>query len=132
MTLIPMIRNLTPETLAAIECIRTKCGKTPFLCLNDHVMLLLTPGRTEEALMEEARALMAANLAARPAVFVHTLPGSRRMVRTIKDLCVLETRPGMYCGTLLQEGLEACRSGQAVALVIPDADDDADDGAVAA
>ena len=125
MTLIPMGRALNPVETAAIEHFATRCGKTPFLCLNDHVMLLLTPGCTEEALLKEARSLMAANLTTRPSVFVHTLPDARRMVRTIKDLCVLETTPGTFYGVLLQEGLEACRCGKAIALVIPDADDEA-------
>lgn len=119
MKLIPLQGPLNTAERTAIERFRTKSGKNPFLCLNDHVMLLLTPGRPVEDLMAEARSLMAANLSTRPAVFIHTYPDRKRMVRTIKDLCILETKPGAFYGTLLQEGLEACRRGTAVALVLP-------------
>ena len=124
MKLIPLQGSLSATEVNAIDRFRLKSGKNPFLCLNDHVMLLLTPGRPVNALMEEARSLMAANLAGRSSLFVHTYPDQKRMVRTIKDLCILETEPGAFYGSLLQEGLAACRRGTAVALVLPEAEDE--------
>lgn len=123
MKLIPLQGPLSPAEHAAIERFRAQSGSTPFLCLNDRVMLLLTPGSTRDALLKEAQTLMKANLAARPAVFVHTLPDAHRMVRTIRDLCILETAPGSSFSSLLQQGLAACRHGRAAALVIPEEED---------
>lgn len=125
MKIVPLKGSLSATELKAIDRFRLKSGKNPFLCLNDHVMLLLTPGRPVDALMAEAKSLMAANLAGRPSLFVHTFADQKRMVRTIKDLCILETEPGAFYGALLQEGLAACRCGTAVALVLPGAEDEA-------
>ena len=125
MKIVPLKGSLSATELKAIERFRLKSGKNPFLCLNDHVMLLLTPGRPVDALMAEAQSLMAANQAGRPSLFVHTFSHKKRMVRTIKDLCILETEPGAFYGTLLQEGLAACRRGTAAALVLPAAEDEA-------
>ncbi len=123
MKLIPMKPLLKPADLRAIGRFRRQCGNLPFLCLNDHVMLLLTPGQTEAALMEEAEALMHENLTTRPALLVHTFPDGLRMVRTMQDLCILATDPDASCQALYQAGLQACRSGRTLALVLLEAED---------
>ena len=66
--------------------------------------------------------LIDANLgAACPGVFVHAVKGTdRHMVRTVKDLCVLERAPGSAWKSLLQHGLAVCRRGELLALSLAD------------
>lgn len=125
MKIIPLTRQPGPAGLSAIERFRHVSGSLPFLCLNDHVMLLLTPGQTEAALLREAEVLIDRNLASRPAVLVHTLPGDTRMVRTMHDLCILEQTRGASWQALYRAGMQACRRRRPLALVLPDAEDGA-------
>lgn len=124
MTIIPLTtRSLTRTDREAISLLRRACGKTPFAYLGGGAALLLTPGRTELCdLLQEARLLIQANLGSdRPGVFVHAVKGTdRRMVRTVRDLCVLESAPGSSWAGLLRQGLAACRRGELLAAVLPD------------
>lgn len=121
MQTISLSRPLTKTEKAAIARFSRKAEQTPFLCLNQQVMLLLTPGKDVPALLEEARRLMQLNLTRPGGVFLHHFPDGTRMLRTTGDLCVLDTRQNPTPRAMLRRGQDVCRSKGMLALVLPDA-----------
>ncbi|MBQ7848948.1 MAG: hypothetical protein IJ343_04420 [Clostridia bacterium] len=106
----------------AIDLLSRASGANPFVYLGNGAALLLSPGQTDvDALLREAHKLVRMNLrATRPGVFVYAVKGTmRRMVRTIKDLCVVERAQGEAWRLLYQRGLNACRRGSFMAVVLP-------------
>ena len=120
MQIIPLGRPLTAADRSAIRRLRRISGSNPFACLGDSVMLLLTPGGAQEALLREAQGLMADSLSPCPGLFLHKLPGGQLLARTQQGLCILARTPGAPLTALLREGQRACLKGRALALVLPD------------